>query len=123
MLYFFILGHNFILSIAEILARLKKKGKNVEKFSPDVLILKDSSIHPSSLQDKLGGTVKIGKIIAKASLEKTEKILPYIFRYFPKNAKKIYFGFSIYRLEEGVSLAKVYCKTKILALKIKKALK
>ena len=123
MLYFFILGHNSILSIAEILARLKKGGKNVEKFSPDVLILKDSSIHPSSLQDKLGGTVKIGEIIARASLEKTEKILPYIFRYFPKNAKKIYFGFSIYRLEEGASLAKAYCKIKILALKIKKALK
>jgi len=61
--YVFILGHNPILSIAEIF-RLseneKTKFKIIDVIS-DCLIIESAEINIEKWQSKLGGTIKIGK--------------------------------------------------------------
>ena len=80
MRYFFILGTNPTLSVAEILSHTNLRSRiitnlplitqiknelkaNIESLSDEVLVVKSKEIrHIESLLDGLGGTIKIGKI-------------------------------------------------------------
>lgn len=68
MKYFFILGNNPTLSLAELSAvfDLKNNEEYILSFSKNALILDlDEDINPKELIKKLGGTIKIGMIEAQ----------------------------------------------------------
>ena len=67
MKYFFILGNNPTLSIAEISAIFGLDKIQGRLTTPDVFILEiEQKINPTALIKKLGGTIKIGLITGKA---------------------------------------------------------
>jgi tRNA (guanine10-N2)-dimethyltransferase len=124
-MYFFILGHNPTLSIAEIFSLFKENlsSENIVKLSEEVLILKTKEkIEPEKLQKKLGGTIKIGEIIFNGQEFKIDLFLKEILKK-SKIGKKIPFGFSLYKLNRSANLKKFYPEIKSLSLEIKKKLK
>jgi len=121
MTYFFILGNNPTLSIAEILKTLNH-GIQVKQISNKVLILEIArKIDLDSIQKKLGGTIKTGQILS--SLDSTKVPVDKIIDLLPKNLNKVYFGFSIYQLSDKVNLTDLNRRIKGAALRIKKKLK
>ena len=123
MTYFFILGNNPILSIAEIINVLLKKIDKVEQISSEFMLLKlKQQIDPLSLQSQLGGTVKIGQIFDQVRLEPTSDLVNEILKFLPKNLSKIYFGFSFYNPDkQGKSISRK--KVEKIGLETKKALR
>lgn len=127
MTYFFILGNNPTLSIAEIVnvLSLDLKKDDINAVSRQVLLLKtDKYLDLNMLQKQLGGTIKIGQIIKMRetqypSLEKD--IVNIVLKFLPKNLKKIYFGFSVYNI--GNMSRKKHLEIKDMALSIKRKLK
>ncbi|MDA2935806.1 hypothetical protein MYX06_01105 [Patescibacteria group bacterium AH-259-L05] len=121
MTYFFILGNNPTLSIAEIVCVLsaKIKKQNIKILSQDIFIVElNKKIDTSLLQKQLGGTIKIGQIINNFSIDDIKKaeqsLVKQILSLFPLNKPKIFFGFSIYGRKVNI---------KQLALAVKKKLK
>ncbi len=134
MTYFFILGNNPSLSIAEIIHVLSVKEKNfkIEKVSKQILIIKTKKIlNHQVLQKQLGGTIKIGQVIEKIKMADLKNLTPecikQIMGLIPLNFKKVYFGFSIYNLikttKESSQTRPVYYLVKPIALEVKKQLK
>lgn len=128
-MYFFILGHNPDLSIAEIVSVLRALAYNfrVVVHSAEVLIIEtERKIKGQQLQQELGGTIKIGEIIlGETKLDKNfplAAVLNQIKGQLPKN-QKVYFGFSIYNLPNEIDLGKLTPQIKKLAMGIKKSLK
>ncbi|MCK4554054.1 RsmD family RNA methyltransferase [Candidatus Parcubacteria bacterium] len=115
MQYFFILGTNPTLSIAELsavfnlrnvtkdtkcpslLRRSGYEGRVGHLVSNNVFLLEtDKNINAQQLIKKIGGVIKIGKIAAKADAQNKEKILEEIKKLLkPKNGK-FKFGISCY---------------------------
>lgn len=102
--YIFILGTNPALSIAEILSVLKKKREfEIIAFSEEVLYIQCNQIE-SSLIDRLGGTIKIIKVIDNIKREcydsdiTINSISKIIKKNFDSSERKIHFGISIYDL-------------------------
>ncbi|MEA1963391.1 MAG: methyltransferase domain-containing protein [Patescibacteria group bacterium] len=96
MRYFFELGNNPALSIAEIFSILGAR-ENYKIINNKILIIKsETELDGKKLIERMGGVIKIGKII----LEKAEKIsLESLNEYLDKQTKtktKIFFGFSYY---------------------------
>src|SRR3989344_9306867 len=90
MQYVFILGHNPKLSAAEILAVLPQA--KVIKETGSFLVLENEPIDAVAVLARLGGTIKIGEIIAnqiskKVTIEKLKQI---------KQENKLNFGISYY---------------------------
>ncbi|MCH7758777.1 methyltransferase domain-containing protein [Patescibacteria group bacterium] len=134
MTYFFILGNNPSLSIAEIIHVLSVKEKNfkIEKISKQVLIIKTKKIiNYQVLQKQLGGTIKIGQVIEKVKMADLENVtsegIQQIMALIPLNFTKVYFGFSLYDLIKKTKAANqgkpAYYLIKHIALKVKKQLK
>lgn len=105
--YFFILGRNATLSLAEIIAVLTRLDMRfqMEYFSPEIAVLStDVDIDGGMLMGKLGGTIKIGKIVTEAGLDQDESVFERIFSadYLTANIfqtethGKLHFGISIY---------------------------
>jgi len=92
MQYVFILGHNPKLSVAEILAVLPK-AKVIEEASSFLIIeIENEEINCAEVLSRLGGTIKIGKIIGnqisrKVTVEKLKAL---------KRESKLNFGISYY---------------------------
>jgi len=106
MLYVFILGHNPKLSVAEILAVLSKA--KVVSGTNSFLILENDEFDCAEVLNRLGGTIKIGRIIGnqvsrKVTVEKLKAL---------KKESKLNFGISYYD-----------CKPDNLGMEIKKELK
>ncbi len=123
MKYFFILGHNQTLSIAEIInVKPINKSVKISHLSYEVLILETKEkLNVYDLQKRLGGTIKIGYIIqASPDLESLKIDL---FLNELKRRNKVFFGFSLYRIDEKSKIDNLKFKIKNLALKIKKKLK
>jgi len=103
MIYFFILGHTPALSIAEILTVLKNKIKKILAVSPEALILCLDKVDPEKLEEKFGGVIKIGEIFKIFEERDFFKLsLDFWLKNLPLEKKKIYFGFSIYELENKI---------------------
>lgn len=106
MQYVFILGHNPKLSVAEIHSVLPKL-KLIEQ-SGSFLIIENEEFDCAKLLNRLGGTIKIGKIIdkqisRKVTVEKLKEL---------KSESKLNFGISYYD-----------CKPDNFGMEIKKELK
>jgi len=122
MLYYFILGTNPTLSIAEIVSLQKIHQGKIEKISEEVLFLETKrKINCQKLQEKLGGTVKIGKIFKRVINLKEIKADIFL-ENLKFNNQKIFFGFSIYKIEKKSKL-NFSKKLKEIALDIKRKLK
>jgi tRNA G10 N-methylase Trm11 len=73
MLYYFILGQSPKLSAAEIAAFLQKENLNfkIVKYSEEVLILDlKTELEAEKILDQLGGTVKLGYVLANTEIKK-----------------------------------------------------
>jgi len=149
MRYFFILGTNPTLSVAEILSHTNLRSRiitnlplitqiknelkaNIESLSDEVLVVKSKEIrHIESLLDGLGGTIKIGKIYTNITRMNTNinpnEIIDIILDLRNKYPnKKIYFGFSLYRLSLDVTpknLKNLTWEIKKLGMEVKRKLK
>jgi len=122
MTYFFILGNNPTLSIAEILNVLSKQIIKVEKISSEVLIIRLSEkINILALQDQLGGTIKIGEVVDQVNLESSSDLINKVWQFLPKGLLNLQFGFSYYFL--GGQRIEISRKLKKTALEIKTRLK
>lgn len=96
MTYFFILGNNPTLSIAEIISVVSEDIDKIQEISSEFLILKTKkSLDADDLQKRLGGTIKIGQIMGKTELDASD-LAEKIIEILPRGFKKIYFGFSVY---------------------------
>lgn len=104
--YFFVLGRNSTLSIAEIISVLNLQNVNfsMELISSEIAVCKtNQDLKSDELIKTLGGTVKLGKILDEISFDETETKFYKIFsaenllgRYFPQREGKMHFGVSLY---------------------------
>lgn len=122
MQYFFILGNNPTLSVAEIFSvfNLEKeneiKSANLIPEAKNVLIIKiNEKINCSEIIKKLGGIIKIGEIIFEENNNNQKKILEKIKTILNPKDGKFKFGISYYGREK--------INIKPLAMEIKKYLK
>ena len=129
MKYFFALGHQPKLSLAEIKSVLSPLTDFVIKnISREVCIIKTKEkIDLNLMQKKLGGTIKMGEIIQESHGNKI--LFPELLNVTDKicsnlNNSKIYFGFSLYNLRTKLSDFSVFARQiNFLALKLKNKLK
>lgn len=99
MKYVFILGRNPGLSIAELHAKLP--DARLEYPCAEALLAEqNNSLDALETMSKLGGTIKIGRVLGECAYAELEDFL---FSYLEKTfaGKKIFFGFSAYG-QEGI---------------------
>lgn len=104
MKYFFILGRVPELSLIEIFSVLESEGISRENFfySPDVLVLETTApIDSLALQRRLGGTIKIGKIIdtlplSRDPLSYASALSTHLETLCPDTGRRCTFGLSAY---------------------------
>lgn len=104
MKYFFVLGTNTALSVAELAAVLNLK--DVSLLANDFLVWETSTeINPESLMKRLGGVIKIGQIKEEVALStdkfQEEKLLPLLeslakIKKYQSGSGKFNFGLSNY---------------------------
>ncbi|MBL7054107.1 hypothetical protein ISS06_02890 [Patescibacteria group bacterium] len=127
--YFFILGHCPSLSVSEISKILLSKNNiKIRKISEEYLLIDVAEkINVNQIQDRLGGTIKIGEIFFSTKksflLDTDSGIKNQLLELFPVNLKKIYFGFSLYYSGEQSQSPSYYHWIKKIAITIKKTLK
>ncbi|MFH1745041.1 MAG: DNA methyltransferase [bacterium] len=93
MQYFFTLGNNPTLSVAEISAVFGMSGKILDTV---YIIETENKINAKDSIKKMGGVIKIGKIESKTSAENKNEIIKEVIKLLdPKNGK-FKFGFSYY---------------------------
>lgn len=100
--YAFILGHNPILSIAEIfrLSENEKTKFEIIDVISDCLVIESADINIEKWQSKLGGTIKIGEIIN--SYKEQGELFNYLNKenliknFFSQKESKIIYGISQY---------------------------
>jgi len=103
---------------------------DIHRLSEEVLILeRKEKLNCQNLQEKLGGTIKIGEIISRINtniITNNTNITREISKSLAKirkESKKVYFGFSLYRLDNKFKIKGLRFKIKNFALEIKKELK
>lgn len=130
-MYFFILGNNPTLSMAEIQSLivqiLSPMTTKIIEFSDEVLILETKEkIDAENLQKQLGGTIKIGQILTQTNADlrqiKADIFLKELLEKL-KTLKKVSFGFSVYQLDISANAKKLMPQINKLAMEIKTKLK
>ncbi len=102
--YFFVLGKNSKLSILEILNYLKNNNLGILSFRYDdeILIIKikaENELNYKEILNDLGGTIKIGNIVADVANLNSKNTAEFLNSYF-SNYSKIFFGISFFDLEK-----------------------
>ena len=117
MKYFFQLGSNRTLSIAEIFAVFQDKKIRMRLLNANILLLEtDEKINTPQLIKKLGGSIKIGIIKNEIKSKRhLDEIIKKIIALIPKQNEKIKFGISYY--------GKINIDPKKLGMSLKKRLK
>jgi len=120
--YFFILGQNKNLSIAEIAGKFANAADFVNAELADGVLIVESKkeLNPSIMLNELGGTVKIGEVLKSIDNLGCINAKEIIALLSLKDKKKVFFGFSPYGFLNNTKLAKQIQK---LALILKKELK
>ncbi len=124
MQYFFILGKNPILSKAEIeavLATLEYRTKNIEHRNNILILEVEKELDVNWLNNRLGGTIKIGKILD--TIENLEDFEDKFFDLVKFGQGKVFFGFSIYNLGQKASIKHLVRKLEPVAMEIKRKLR
>lgn len=137
--YFFILGHSPQISQAEIEAIFDQlpEGHQITASSDEALIINykiydNAQFQIKDLIKKLGGTIKIGKILDEIELDKQSDVLAEVSakltatrlleKYFQQSTERINFGFSCYWLDNEISKT-IFKQLLKLGLELKKELK
>ncbi|MFH0819909.1 MAG: DNA methyltransferase [bacterium] len=120
--YFFILGKNKNLSIAEIAGKFANGADFVSAELADGALMVESKkeLNPTIMLNELGGTVKIGEVLKSIDNLGCINAKEIIALLSFKDKKKVFFGFSSYGFLNNTKLAKQIQK---LALILKKELK
>jgi len=113
MLYFFILGRQPILSLAEIFSTFREEANLIDYFDNFAIFAFKKELNPVEILDDLGGSIKFGQIIKEDIKNIKEIIFNSLFRQNKEN--KIFFGISVY----GKSEVNPF----VLGLEIKKKIK
>jgi tRNA G10 N-methylase Trm11 len=141
MQYYFILGKNPILSRAEVQAVLDKaevrslKSDGSTKLTmtaaPDkskfeiygkiLFVETESELDVEWLNSRLGGTVKIGKILA--SMEDLAEFEELFFELVKFGGARFFYGFSLYPLAPKTNIQAIQKRLKIIAMEIKSKLR
>jgi len=129
MKYFFITGHQPKLSLAEIKSVLSPLTAFViEGVSQEACLIRtEKEIDLDLMQKKLGGTIKIGKIIQESNGNRI--LFSTLFNvvnkiYHNLGNSKIYFGFSLYNLNSRFTNLNLFTRQiNFLAIKLKNKLK
>ncbi|MBU0625100.1 50S ribosomal protein L11 methyltransferase [Patescibacteria group bacterium] len=117
MKYFFVLGSNPAISVAEILSCLSEKSPTVVELSRQILIIESQlEIDEQNLMSQLGGTIKIGRLINHCLPIDVNALADVLADELQQKHQsgKIKFGFSVYSLAQK--------KPEIEAIKIAKRL-
>ena len=120
---YFILGSHPELSIAEINAVIGEKP--IVAKSQTVLLLDEVDENLGALQERLAGTIKIGRIVGEIFGQNHEELVNLISMYVMEAAgkNKISYGLSVYDLGNRVGVKTLADALKIIGLKIKKQVK
>lgn len=95
--WWFILGREPLLSVAEILAAVP--GSNIAFFQPPILCL-EGDLDSEKLMSRLGGTIKIGKELSRELTE--AELLESLENELQKVSGKITYGISFYSSNDSV---------------------
>jgi len=98
MKYFFQLGSNRNLSIAEVYSIFKENNKSMRLINANILLLEsDEKINIPELLKRMGGTIKIGFIKNEIKTKRhLDEIIKKIIGLFPETETKTKFGISYY---------------------------
>lgn len=104
--YFFVLGRNHILSVAEILSVLKKFQIKftIISLAEEILVIETAvNIDCHKLNDTFGGVIKIGQILDETGFDESEEKFSSFFtadnligRYLSAATSKLHVGISLY---------------------------
>ncbi|MEA3272662.1 MAG: methyltransferase domain-containing protein [Patescibacteria group bacterium] len=114
MKYFFILGKNPKLSVAEIRAVVKNELQFGSTTTIAIVDYGTTELDALNLIKHLGGTIKIGKILGE--IESLNDLSELVLEEIPRDKSKIYFGISNYANFSAQDVKRV-------AMEIKKILK
>ncbi|KPJ85739.1 hypothetical protein AMJ57_01995 [Parcubacteria bacterium SG8_24] len=131
MRHFFILGSNPALSAAELLALLQGRNFTVSDVYKQALVVEMAEgIEPAALMDRLGGTVKIGRLYEDEMEISEEVLISHISQNLTdraaNNGGKVTFGLSVYALEQtkpASQAARIAGQMKKVGMEVKKRLK
>ncbi|MEK7606920.1 MAG: hypothetical protein AAB444_01880 [Patescibacteria group bacterium] len=122
--YFFILGRNPELSLAELFSVFPSARWQDEVCSGGVLLL-ESETNPAPFMKRLGGTVKIGEVIGQWESGARDAIETHIVEAMSQTGEseegKRYFGLSAYRVASSMKILSVQ-DLRHLGISIKKQL-
>lgn len=121
---YFILGSHPDLSLTEIKAVLGSDYQPIFK-SKTVLLNKDVSTDLTTLQERLAGTIKIGRIVKETTVWNKEEVTEYLsdLAREAKGKNKISFGLSVYDLDDTKATKIFERNLDAIGLEIKKRLK
>lgn len=104
--YFFVLGRNHVLSVAEILAVFAKFQIkfNIISLAEEILVIETAvNIDCHKLNDTFGGVIKIGQILDESRFDESEEKFSSFFtadnligRYLSAATSKLHIGISLY---------------------------
>ncbi len=121
MQHFAVLGNHSDLSALEIESVI---GSNIQKLSNSIALF-DNIDNLSNLQNRLGGTIKIGNIISSFIREDRTELTKHLAQIISEQAQegKIQFGISVYNGGNDIKTNEWRKKKKALGLEIKKELR
>lgn len=117
---FFVLGNHRELSIAEIVA---VTGVSEFKSVSGDLLLLDTDMSSTTLQDKLAGTIKVGSVIGELGEWDKEACADLIVAMMGEVTNRVEFGISVYDAGDGKRTKELRAESQKLGLSIKKRLK
>jgi tRNA G10 N-methylase Trm11 len=126
--HFFILGTNPMLSTAEITALLDSAQFSISEMDKQALIVDDLpgfALDPKHLMRRLGGTIKIGTVIADDVAVDPQALEEIIFANLSARTAvgNVTFGFSIHSLESASRAATIAGKFRNVGMKVKRRMK
>ncbi|MEK9165418.1 MAG: methyltransferase domain-containing protein [Patescibacteria group bacterium] len=116
--YFFILGNHPRLSLAELICALKSRDYQTEDGFAVFEIEEKTVLNPSEVQNRLGGTVKVGQVVKKTNFGCLADDVGEIIKNQLNIKQKIYFGLSAYNCHFDVKEAALTIKIKLKRLEI-----
>jgi tRNA G10 N-methylase Trm11 len=123
MRYFFVLGANPALSAAEIAAVVGLNDINVSETSDQVLVLEKDTLDTVALMRRLGGTIKIGRLIDDSVSASPAAVADVMYKHMSASPRsgRLTFGYSIYDL--GGSTRRTAASLKNVGMEVKTRLK
>lgn len=124
--YAFILGTHAKLSLAELAAVLERNGIAYDSLQRRegvafVRVNSGAAIDADALMSQLGGTIKIVEVVDSFD---EDRLVEWIHERIEQGTDtKFHFGFSLYAVEQGVSVKKHWQTLHRMGLSLKKALK